>query len=123
MEQRSAGIKRTLSDSVVCKNKNNQLTNKQKKILRLVLFELWLHSSPFTGYFGGNSSDIMVSGIKCTGKEESLEQCLHDTVGDVFCPMPVHDPSIAGVTCVDSRSKHCTPLRYEHFLHYFAYDH
>lgn len=54
-----------------------------------------------TGYFGGNTSDITVSGIKCTGNEERLEQCLHDAVGDVFCPSPTTDPSIAGVTCVD----------------------
>lgn len=59
-------------------------------------------SSHPTGYFGGNKSDIMISGVKCAGNEERLEQCLHDAVGDVFCPNPTSDPNIAGVTCVDS---------------------
>nr|XP_053650582.1 lysyl oxidase homolog 3-like [Cherax quadricarinatus] len=53
-----------------------------------------------TGYFGGNKSEIVISGVKCTGNEESLDQCLHDRVGDVFCPDPAPDPNIAGVTCV-----------------------
>ncbi|XP_071536941.1 lysyl oxidase homolog 2 isoform X1 [Panulirus ornatus] len=54
-----------------------------------------------TGYFGGNMSDIVISGIKCTGKEKRLDQCLHDKVGEVFCPRPGSDANIAGITCVD----------------------
>lgn len=53
------------------------------------------------GFFGGNGSDIAVSGIKCTGNEERLDQCLHDTIGDVFCPDTGAEPNIAGVTCVN----------------------
>ncbi|XP_042217077.1 lysyl oxidase homolog 2-like isoform X2 [Homarus americanus] len=54
-----------------------------------------------TGYFGGNKSDVVISGIKCVGNEDRLEHCLHDAVGDVFCPDPTSDPNIAGVTCVN----------------------
>ncbi|KAK7061156.1 copper ion binding [Halocaridina rubra] len=57
------------------------------------------------GFFGGNSSDIAISGVKCTGNEERLDQCLHDVIGDVFCPNEGPEPSIAGVTCVPSKYK------------------
>ncbi|XP_066951338.1 lysyl oxidase homolog 2 isoform X2 [Macrobrachium rosenbergii] len=53
------------------------------------------------GFFGGNKSDISISGIKCHGNEEKLDHCLHDAVGDVFCPDEGSEPNIAGVTCVE----------------------
>ncbi|XP_037784420.1 lysyl oxidase homolog 3A-like isoform X1 [Penaeus monodon] len=53
-----------------------------------------------TGYFGGNMSNVVISGIKCHGNEDNIDQCLHEDVGDVFCPHPGSDPNIAGVTCV-----------------------
>lgn len=77
-----------------------------------------MHSSQPTGYFGGNTSDIMISGIKCTGNEERLEQCLHDAAGDVFCPNPNSDPNIAGVTCVESMSMHLCVLYTWHLFLY-----
>ncbi|MPC91060.1 Lysyl oxidase 3 [Portunus trituberculatus] len=56
-----------------------------------------------TGFFGGNKSDIIISGMKCTGNEKLIEQCLHDAVGEVFCPDPSNNGNIAGVTCVQSK--------------------
>lgn len=84
-----------------------------------------MYASQPTGYFGGNTSDIMLSGIKCTANEERLEQCLHDAVGDVFCPNPTTDPSIAGVTCVYSMSLHLRSylVLYSWHLFYFAIFH
>ena len=62
-------------------------------------------SFPFqsSGYFGGNYSSIVVSGMKCTGNEATIDSCYHDTIGDVFCPGPPDDPNIAGVSCVESK--------------------
>ena len=54
------------------------------------------------GFFGGNISDIAISGVKCTGNEGMLDLCLHDAVGEVFCPESGSEANIAGVTCVNS---------------------
>ncbi|XP_076046099.1 lysyl oxidase-like 2 isoform X1 [Oratosquilla oratoria] len=49
-------------------------------------------------FFGGNVSAMALSGVKCNGNEPRLDKCLHDAIGDVFCPGP--DRNIAGVSCI-----------------------
>ncbi|CAL4123186.1 unnamed protein product, partial [Meganyctiphanes norvegica] len=61
----------------------------------------YAQSAMSTGYFGGNSSNIILSGLKCTGNEKNIDQCLHNTIGDVFCPGPASNPNIAELTCVE----------------------
>lgn len=51
-----------------------------------------------TDYFGGNSSTTILSGVQCSGTEDSLVHCLHDELGEVSCPGI--GSNIAGVSCV-----------------------
>ncbi|KAF2352686.1 SRCR domain, partial [Trinorchestia longiramus] len=63
----------------------------------------YAQSAPSTGYFGGNMSQIALSGVKCRGNEARLDDCLHAvprTPGAVDCLGPPEDLNIAGVTCV-----------------------
>ncbi|KAJ9573643.1 hypothetical protein L9F63_008984 [Diploptera punctata] len=53
-----------------------------------------------TDFFGGNSSAITLSGVKCTGNEESLDECMHSAMGQVSCPG--RRENIAGVVCTKS---------------------
>ncbi|CAG0897803.1 unnamed protein product, partial [Darwinula stevensoni] len=39
-----------------------------------------------TDFFGGTKADMALSGVKCTGTELSLDECMHSHWGDVFCP-------------------------------------
>ncbi|XP_023235685.1 lysyl oxidase homolog 2-like [Centruroides sculpturatus] len=57
----------------------------------------YAQSAVQSSYFGGNSSKIAISGIKCTGDERHLNECLHDNIGQVFCPGK--EENIAGVIC------------------------
>ncbi|KAL7645393.1 UNVERIFIED_CONTAM: hypothetical protein RMT77_003779 [Armadillidium vulgare] len=60
----------------------------------------YAQSAPSTGFFGGNSSKIGLSGVKCSGNEERLDLCLHDVTKDVSCPGSNDNSNIAGVTCI-----------------------
>ncbi|XP_013779229.1 lysyl oxidase homolog 2A-like [Limulus polyphemus] len=50
-----------------------------------------------SSFFGGKYEDLILSGVSCTGDEDSLADCLHDETGHVECPGK--DESIAGVIC------------------------
>ncbi|XP_018017480.1 lysyl oxidase homolog 2 isoform X3 [Hyalella azteca] len=63
----------------------------------------YAQSAPSTGFFGGNMTQIVLSGVKCRGNEERLDECLHavpQEPGLVKCLGPPGDLNIAGVTCV-----------------------
>ncbi|KAM4598238.1 scavenger receptor cysteine-rich domain-containing protein DMBT1-like, partial [Polymixia lowei] len=49
----------------------------------------------YRAYFGEGSGDILMSGVTCSGSEETLLQCNHKRVGSIKCG---HDED-AGVVC------------------------
>lgn len=53
-------------------------------------------SSVQSGTYGGHHNNMVLSGVKCTGTEKNLADCLHDRIGRVFCP---GEENIAGVIC------------------------
>lgn len=53
-----------------------------------------------TNFFGGNSSNILLSGIQCRGNETKLEHCLINTPYSNECPG--NKDQIAGVVCTNS---------------------
>ncbi|XP_063232254.1 lysyl oxidase homolog 3 [Bacillus rossius redtenbacheri] len=58
----------------------------------------YANSAAQTDFFGGNVSDVLLSGVQCRGTETSLDHCLHDPAGRVACPGRTDD--IAAVVCV-----------------------
>lgn len=62
-----------------------------------------------TDFFGGNTTSIVLSGVQCNGTEDSLDQCLHDELGDVTCPGS--KTNLAGVSCVQEMAD----LVFDHF--------
>ncbi|KFM62898.1 Lysyl oxidase-like protein, partial [Stegodyphus mimosarum] len=50
-----------------------------------------------SAYFGGSHQDIVISGIKCSGREVNISDCLYQSFGKVTCPG--RDENIAGVIC------------------------
>lgn len=50
-----------------------------------------------SSYFGGHHHNIVISGIKCTGRESNLTECLYESLGKVSCPG--REENIAGVSC------------------------
>ena len=55
-----------------------------------------------TDFFGGNSSHMILSGVKCNGNEESLYECMHSEMGQVSCPG--RRENIAAVVCTKGSS-------------------
>ena len=56
-----------------------------------------------TDIFGGRNLSRVISGIACTGNEESLLDCDHDELGEVWCPGEgEHD--LASVVCTDTQA-------------------
>ena len=51
-----------------------------------------------TDFFGGNRSELALSGVNCRGGESSLAQCFHDRYGEIDCPG--RGENIAAVVCV-----------------------
>ncbi|CAG7818297.1 unnamed protein product, partial [Allacma fusca] len=57
-----------------------------------------------TDYFGGNSADIVTTGVKCNGKEDEISQCFHHDWRSrknesIFCPGTGR--SFAAVICTN----------------------
>ena len=50
-----------------------------------------------TDFFGGNHSDIVLSGLSCRGTEKNLRECMHE-VDDTSCPG--RQGNVAALTCV-----------------------
>ncbi|GBM85241.1 Lysyl oxidase 3A [Araneus ventricosus] len=53
-------------------------------------------SSVQSGTYGGHHKNMIVSGVTCKGSEHNLADCVHDKMGQVFCP---GEENIAGVVC------------------------
>lgn len=51
-----------------------------------------------SSFFGGEHTDMVLSGVKCTGHEKNIADCLHDRIGQIFCPG--QNENVAGVMCV-----------------------
>ncbi|XP_076806156.1 neurotrypsin-like [Clavelina lepadiformis] len=56
--------------------------------------------------FHGTNLQYKLSGVSCTGRENSLDECTHDSYNDVSCPMD-HD---AGVFCRTESAPTTTPI-------------
>ncbi|GAB6027480.1 Lysyl oxidase 3 [Chamberlinius hualienensis] len=52
-----------------------------------------------SSFFGGHHLPVVLSGVTCTGRENSLADCDHDQSGTVFCPGRTEN--IAGVICTE----------------------
>uniref|UniRef100_T1IIV9 protein-lysine 6-oxidase n=1 Tax=Strigamia maritima TaxID=126957 RepID=T1IIV9_STRMM len=52
-----------------------------------------------SNFFGGLHLGMILSGVKCSGREISLADCLHDQMGWAYCPGRAEN--IAGVMCTD----------------------
>ncbi|XP_015906151.1 lysyl oxidase homolog 2 isoform X2 [Parasteatoda tepidariorum] len=50
-----------------------------------------------SAFFGGHHENIVISGIKCTGRESNISECSYENFGQVECPRK--DDNIAGVIC------------------------
>lgn len=50
-----------------------------------------------SSFFGGHHQDIILSGLKCTGREANITECVHSMAGRVFCPG--REENIAGLIC------------------------
>ncbi|PSN40047.1 hypothetical protein C0J52_20193 [Blattella germanica] len=80
-----------------------------------------------TDFFGGNSSAIMLSGVNCTGNEESLEHCLHSDMGEVSCPGKRENIAAVSINpefkvaemSYDNNAAVCTLYYTESFAHIF----
>ena len=55
-----------------------------------------------TDFFGGNRTQIALSGVQCQGTERSLADCFHDRFGKVNCPGK--KDNIAAVVCATGNS-------------------
>ena len=55
-----------------------------------------------TDFFGGNRTQIALSGVQCQGTERSLADCFHDRFGKVNCPGK--KDNIAAVVCASGNS-------------------
>lgn len=55
-----------------------------------------------TDFFGGNRSQLALSGVQCHGSERSLDDCLHDRFGKTNCPGSANN--IASVVCASGES-------------------
>ena len=56
-----------------------------------------------TDIFGGRNLSRVISGVACLGNEESLLDCDHDALGEVWCPGEgEHD--LASVVCTDTQA-------------------
>lgn len=53
-----------------------------------------------TNFFGGNSSNILLSGIQCRGNETKLDHCSINDPHTAECPG--NKDQIAGVVCTSS---------------------
>ena len=54
-----------------------------------------------TNFFGGNSSNMVLSGVQCRGNETRLDQCIINDPYPLQCPG--NKDQIAGVVCTNSR--------------------
>ncbi|GIX80234.1 hypothetical protein CDAR_610311 [Caerostris darwini] len=53
-----------------------------------------------SAFFGGKHESILISGIKCTGRESNISECTYEAFGNgVNCPG--HEDNIAGVICAN----------------------
>ncbi|GBM02272.1 Lysyl oxidase 2 [Araneus ventricosus] len=53
-----------------------------------------------SSFFGGSHEKIVISGIKCTGREANISECTYESFGsNVVCPG--REDSIAGVICAN----------------------
>ena len=56
-----------------------------------------------SNFFGGKRMPRVISGLSCKGNEQSLLQCDHDDVGELFCPGEGMQ-DIAGVVCTNRQA-------------------
>ncbi|XP_013788146.2 lysyl oxidase homolog 2-like [Limulus polyphemus] len=68
-----------------------------EKSCNLLLIHQGDKKNEMNSYFGGQQTQTILSGVKCTGNENNLASCRHDYIGVVDCPE--RDRSIAGVIC------------------------
>lgn len=52
-----------------------------------------------TDFFGGNGTQMVLSGVQCTGTEQDLSHCLHDRLGSDNVVCPGRTENIAAVVC------------------------